>query len=168
MKFPEGHGRRAPGLSAGAGSSPGRADDDDVIEMGGHPALWSRRGTRGPTIGVVLAALVAGLLLGFLGSHFVSTTSTSGRAARAAGQTLTRLPPVSPWAIAATGSRCAVQRGHTLQLGIEIVNQTSRPVALGQVRSALPTGGMRAIASQWATCGSLPELGEKPTNLNRG
>ncbi len=135
--------------------------------MGGRPARWPWRGSRGPTAGVALAALAVGLLLGFAGGHLVATRAT-GKPARTAPGVLGAAPLGGSTAIAATGRRCAVQRGRTLQLGIEIVNQSAHPVALRQVRSVLPLGGMHAIASGWDTCGSLPEPDQDHTSLHSG
>jgi hypothetical protein len=72
-------------------------------------------------------------------------------------------------AISATGSRCAVQLGHTLQLGIEIMNQSDRPLVVRQIKPVLPLGGLHAIASQRGTCGLLPEPGlDHATSLAPG
>jgi hypothetical protein len=123
MEPPVNRSRPAPGPSAGAGESPDTAGDADVIEMGGHLLRWPWRSVRRPTVSIALAALVAGLLLGFLGGHFqAKTTGRPGPAATAL--------PVGYTAISATGNRCAVQLGHTLQLGIEIMNQSDRTAAL--------------------------------------
>ena len=122
-----------------------------MVEMGGHLPRWPWGGARGPVIGIAGAALVAGFVLGFIAGHFQG--GTRGRPARAAPA----LPGI--FVVSATGSRCAVQRGHTLQLGIEIMNRSDRTVALRQVTPVLPLGGLREIASQWGTCGSLPEQG---------
>jgi hypothetical protein len=167
MKRPEDHESPEPGGSAGADRSPGRPDDGDVIEMGGRPGLWPWRGRRGTTADVALAALAVGLLLGFAGGH-LAAVSAEGKPPRAAPSALGAASLGGSTAIAATGSRCAVQRGSTLQLGIEIVNQSASAVALRQVRSVLPLGGMHAIASGWDTCGSLPEPGQDHTSLDPG
>jgi hypothetical protein len=66
--------------------------------------------------------------------------------------------PVGDTAITDTGNRCAVQLGHALQLGVEVVNQSDRTVALRQIEPVLPLGGLKAVASRWGTCGALPEL----------
>lgn|GEM_PF-1496907 len=158
--------RPVQGARARAGESQDAASDADVIEMGGHPPRWPWRGARGPAISTVLAALALGLLLGFAGGHLQA--SISDRATPAATASSTVLP-VGDTAISATGSRCAVQRGHTLQLGIEIMNQSDRPLALRQVEPVLPLGGLHAIASQRGTCGSLPDVGpEQATSLAPG
>jgi hypothetical protein len=127
-----------------------------VIEMGGRSPRWPWRSAREPTISIAVAALVAGLLLGFIGGRLQA--STRGKPARAAPASTTLLP-VGDTAISATGSRCAVQLGHTLQLGIEITNQSDRAVLLHQIKPVLPLGGLQEIASQWGTCGSLPVPG---------
>lgn len=152
----EPHENRQPPLegAARAGDLPGAAGAADVVEMGGRPSRLPWGNARGPTIGIALAALVAGLLLGFIGGHH--QLSTSDRPARAA-LALTGVQPAAGTAISVTGSRCAVQMGHTLQLGAEIVNQSGRTVTLREVKPVLPLGGLQAIASQWGTCGSLPQ-----------
>ncbi|HEY6279474.1 MAG TPA: hypothetical protein VIX86_24450 [Streptosporangiaceae bacterium] len=73
--------------------------------------------------------------------------------------------------VSATGSRCAVQLGHALQLGIEIMNRSGRTVVLRQIKPVLPLGGLREISSQWGPCGSLQEHGPglgQPTSLAPG
>jgi hypothetical protein len=177
---PVNHRRPAQRAAAGAGESPDAASDADVIasdadviasdadviEMGGHPPRWPWESARGPTISIALVALVAGLLLGFIGGHLQA--STGSRATRAA-TALTTVLPAGDTAISATGSRCAVQLGRTLQLGIEIMNQSDRTVALRQIKPVLPLAGLHAIASQWGTCGSLPEPGlQQATSLDPG
>jgi hypothetical protein len=148
--------RPAHGVPAGLGRSPDAAGDADVIEMGGHLPRWPRGSARGSAISIALVALAAGLLLGFIGGRLQA--STRGRPPRAAPAPTTVLP-AGDTAIGATGSRCAVQLGHALQLGIEIMNQSDRAVVLRQGRAVLPLGGLREVASQWGTCGSLPEPG---------
>jgi hypothetical protein len=150
----------------GGRESAGRADGADVIEAGGRPVPWPRLGPRGMTATVAVAALIAGLLVGFLGGHL--TAGTASRQAAAAARSAAALP-LGPAAIAFTGSRCAVQHGRTLQLGIEITNQSGSAVAVGRVRPVLPLGGLRPVASQWGPCGSLPGPGpEQPASLPPG
>jgi hypothetical protein len=123
--------------------------------MGGHPPPWPWGRARGGAISIALAALVAGLLLGYVDGHLQASTSGPTRAATARATVL----PVADTAILATGNRCAVQLGRSLQLGIEVMNQSDRRLTLRQVKPVLPLGGLRATASQWGTCGSLPEPG---------
>jgi hypothetical protein len=130
-----------------------------VIEMGGHPPRWPWGTARGPAISVVLAAFAAGLLLGFAGGHLQA--GANGRPGRGAASATTVFP-AGGTAITMTGNRCAVQLGHALQLGVEVVNQSDRAVALRQIEPVLPLGGLRAVASRWETCGALPELGPGP------
>jgi hypothetical protein len=127
-----------------------------VIEMGGRSPRWPWRSGRVPAASIALAALVAGLLLGFIGGRLQA--STRGKPVRAAPASATLLP-VGDAAISATGSRCSAQLGHTLQLGIEIMNQSNRAVVLRQIKPVLPLGGLQEIASQWGTCGLLPAPG---------
>ena len=124
--------------------------------MGGRGPHWPWGGVRGPAFSIAVAALVAGLLLGFIGGHLQSRGK--GRPARAATASTTVLP-AGGIVLSATGSRCAVQLGHTLQLGIEIMNQSDRTVVLRQVKPVLPLGGLQEAASGWGPCGSLPGPG---------
>jgi hypothetical protein len=158
----------APGVPAGLGESPGAAGDTDVIEIGGLPPRWPWGTARGPVISIVLAALAAGLLLGFAGGRLQA--GANGRPARAATPATTGFPvggtaitgTQGTTAITGTGKLCAVQLGHALQLGAEVVNQSERTVALRQIEPVLPLGGLKAVASRWGTCGALPELGPGP------
>ena len=128
----------------------------DLIELGGHrPRWWPIGNARGPAVSLAIAALVAGLLLGFIAGHLQA--GTRGRPPRAATASATMLP--GNFVVSATGSRCAVGRGHTLQLGIEIMNQSDRMVVLRQIKPVLPLGGLREIGSRWGTCGAMPEPG---------
>jgi hypothetical protein len=162
MEPPVNRSRPAQGASAGAGESPDPADDADVIEMGGPLLRWPWGSARKPAISIALAALATGLVVGFIAGHFqAKTTARPGRAATAL--------PMDSTAISATGNRCAVQLGQTLQLGIEIMNQSDRTAALRQIKPVLPLGGLHAIASQWGTCGLLPGSGlEQATSLAPG
>jgi hypothetical protein len=127
--------------------------------MGGHRPRWPWGAARGPAISIVLAALAAGLLLGFAGGRLQARAN--GRPARAATSAATVFP-VGGTAITMTGNRCAVQLGRALQLGVEVVNQSDHTAALRQIEPVLPLGGLKAVASRWGTCGALPELGPGP------
>jgi hypothetical protein len=135
---------------------PPATGDADVVEMGGRGPRWPWGSRRGPAFGVAVAALVAGLLLGYIGGHLQSRAT--GRPTPSATASATVLP-AGGTALSATGSRCAVQLGHTLQLGVEIMNQSDRAVVLRHIKPVLPLGGLREIASRWGPCGSLPEPG---------
>jgi len=82
--------RLARGVPGGLGRSPDAADDADVVEMGGRRPRWPWGSTRGPAFSVAVAALVAGLLLGFIGGHLQSRAK--GRPTRAATASTTVLP----------------------------------------------------------------------------
>jgi hypothetical protein len=128
-----------------------------MFELGGPSPRWPWGTVRGPAITVVLIALLAGFILGFVGGYRQATAN--GTATRPATSATSALS-VGDNAIADTGNRCAVQLGQTLQLGVEIVNQSDRAVALREIEPVLPIGGLQAVASQWGTCGALPEPGQ--------
>lgn len=57
--------------------------------------------------------------------------------------------------LAQTGGKCSVQNGRELQVGVEVINISEKPVTLGQVKPILPLGGLRLVSRQWAPCGAL-------------
>jgi hypothetical protein len=137
-----------------------------MFELGGRPPRWPWGTVRGPAISIALVTLAAGLLLGFVGGY--RQAAGNGRATRPA-TSATSVLSVGDTAIVDTGNRCAVQLGHTLQLGVEIVNQSDRTVALRQIEPVLPIGGLTAVASRWGTCGALTGVGPgQPTALGPG
>jgi hypothetical protein len=167
MKLPgdqDGPEQRVP---AGPERSAGRGGDADVIDMGSRLPLWPGIAARRATVAVALAALAAGLLLGYAGGHLQA--SGKGGPGAAVSKTPTATPQTGSPPITVTGSRCAVQRGKTLQLGIEIVNQSGRVVTLRRVWPIVPLGGMRPATSAYGTRGSLPELGFRaPAEIDAG
>jgi hypothetical protein len=150
---------RAWRASSGSAGSPD-ADQGDVIEMGDREPRWNGPRWPGPrwparTLGVGLAALLVGLLLGYAGGHLQASHKRAP--APAASQAVTTEPLLDTTGITVTGARCAAQLGHTLQLGIEIINQSGRAVMLRQVAPVVPLSGMRAVSARWGPCGTLPQ-----------
>jgi hypothetical protein len=144
---------------------PDDAGNADMFELGGQPPRWPWGSVRGPVISIALMALAAGLLLGFVGGYRQATAN--GRPTRPT-TSATRVSPFDT-AIVDAGNRCAVQLGHTLELGVEIVNQSNGTVALRQIEPVLPISGLKAVASQWGTCGALTGVGPgQPTALGPG
>ena len=134
--------RSLPGLPAGVR---GRAD--------GRPG-WRWR------------CLAIGLIAGYLVGHEQARPSALFRptaapavsaASSAAPGVATPRPTVTITVpdLTATGNRCAVQDGTTLQLGIEVANQSSRTVAVSRFQAVLPIGGLRATTESVGTCGAL-------------
>jgi hypothetical protein len=148
----------AHGVPAGLGESPRAAGDAEIIEMGSSPPRWPWGTAHGPGISIALLALAAGLLLGFAGGRLQARAN--GRPARAATSAATVFAVGDP--LIETGNRCAVQLGHALQLGVEVVNQSDRAVALRQIEPVLPLGGLKTVASRWGTCGALAGPGPGP------
>jgi hypothetical protein len=122
---------------------------------------WAGRGTS------VIAglALAVGLIAGYLGGHQPHPTAPTPRpTAPTPRPTKATSPPSSQAAtpqdafpdLTATGNRCALQRGTTLQLGVEVVNESDHTLAVGRFGAVLPVGGLRATAATVGTCGALP------------
>jgi len=142
-------------------------DSQDVIENGDQrdrPARWPQWASRGPAV-LAVSALAVGLIAGYLVGQLHNRTQATPR------PTVTTPSPSAPQAAAqdlppdltATGNRCAVQHGTTLQLGVEVANQSDKAVALGQFRAVLPIGGLKATVASVGTCGALPAVA--PTSL---
>ncbi len=131
--------------------------------MGGRGPRWPWRRWPGPTLGVGAAALVVGLLLGYAGGHLQATGQAKARPAPSPSRTVTTPALTGVLALTVTGDRCAVQLGRTLQLGIEIVNQSGRALALQRVAPVVPLSGLRAVAARWGPCGSLPQPVPEPS-----
>ena len=114
---------------------------------------------RPPLIVVVLAAvtLLAGLAVGYaVGQRHAKNaaaaprfpvTATAAPAAGAAG---------AAGALSQTNRQCSVQIGHTLQLGVQVTNQSATGVTLRRVQAVLPlAGGLKATGQAWGPCGEL-------------
>jgi len=136
----------------------------DVIEHGRERdrlERWRAWAGRRPAV-LAVAVLAVGLIAGYLAGHQHSrppAAPPTARASATASATAGSAQPATldlPPALTATGNRCAVQSGTMLQLGIEVANQSPRPVAVGSFRAVLPIGGLRATGIAVGTCGALP------------
>jgi hypothetical protein len=144
------------------------------------PALGWRPSRGAAILGIagLIAGLAAGYALGYrhLGPPVRPSRATAAGAvpaavpAAVAGSVVPPAPDVlggGPGAyssnlsiaglsgLAQTGGACSVQRGRDLQVGVEVINFSGTPVTLGQIRTILPLGGLRAVSQQWAPCGAI-------------
>jgi hypothetical protein len=104
-------------------------------------------------VGFALVLIVAAGLTGYLfGSRHRATTATPGTPSSSSSSTTAAV--AQP--IAGTSKRCSVQLKDRLQLGIEIVNQSTTTMTLRQVEAVLPLDGLRATVTTWGSCGQLP------------
>lgn len=153
----------------GPASSPetGGGADGDILEMD------SRRITvlshRPPLVAVILAAvtLLAGLAVGYaVGQRHVKHAAATPRfpvtapaaAAGAAGAAGAEAAAsaAAAGALSQTDRQCSVQIGHTLQLGVQVTNQSATDVTLRRVQTVLPlAGGLKATGQAWGPCGEL-------------
>jgi hypothetical protein len=142
--------------------------DDDVIEngdRGNRPAWWPGwAGHR--TIAVATGALAVGLIAGYLGGRLQGRTPQPLRPAGATSALST--PQNAAPALGATGNLCAVQHGTTLQLGVEVANQSDQALAVGDFRAVLPIGGLRATGASVGTCGALSAVAPASVTLPAG
>ena len=144
---------------------------DDVIENGdrGNRPTWWPGWAGQRTIAVAAAALAVGLIAGYLGGHWQGRTPPPPRPAAASPLPSQRSTEqnTAP-ALGATGNRCAVQHGTTLQLGVEVANQSDQALAVGGFRAVLPIGGLRATSATVGTCGALPTSAPTSVTLPAG
>ena len=96
--------------------------------------------------------MIIGGVAGYLVGHYRAGTPN---ALPSAGTASTAGPFTGAVPIAATGNRCAVQRGTQLQLGVEIVNRSGAAVIVHPARVILPLGGLRIRAQAWGGCAQL-------------
>jgi len=94
--------------------------------------------------------LAVGLIAGYLGGHLQGRTPQPLRPAGAASPLSSQrsTPQNTAPALGATGNLCAVQHGTTLQLGVEVANQSDQALAVGDFRAVLPIGGLRATVQR--------------------
>lgn len=154
-------------LEGNSGASAGGISDDIVEQGGGRrfpdanfPVL-SWRPSRGAAI-LAAIGLVAGLVAGYAAGRSQTGDGTPAASPRPAAS-----GSAAPPGIAANGDTiypalvqdvgaCSAQVGKDLQLGVQVTNQSGRPVTLRRAEAILPLGGLRPIAQQWAPCGALP------------
>jgi hypothetical protein len=138
-------------------------DGQDVIANGdqrerpGGRRLW-RPGWAGRSSAIVGLALAIGLIAGYLGGHQQRQTAPP-RPTKTTSPPSPSPQPTAPQSVfpdlTATGNRCAVQSGATLQLGVEVANESDHALGVGEFRAVLPVGGLRAVAAMVGTCGAL-------------
>jgi hypothetical protein len=63
-----------------------------------------------------------------------------------------------------SGPGCSAQKGHKLQLGLEVTNLSATALTLRGVRVVLPLGGLRETSQAWGPCGELPGAAGAPGN----
>jgi hypothetical protein len=139
-----------------------RESADDVLELGDDrprrrlgPSWWP---PQLPRFAVILAAatLVLGLAVGFGVGHTTGPRPASHPAATASGSSTSAASVAAGGpTLAQTGNLCSVQQGTTLQLGVQVSNDSTVPLTLGQVRTVLPMGGLQETGWTWGPCGEL-------------
>lgn len=137
-----------------AGSTAG----EDVLEQGGHrrPVPPWR-----PSLTAVIlaaAALLAGLVVGY------AAGARHARSSPAAGS-LPRPAALVAGSVTQSFRQCSAQVGHTLQLGVQVTNESVEGVRLLWVQAVVPMGGLAAIAQAWGPCGELSAGTGPPDNL---
>jgi hypothetical protein len=70
-------------------------------------------------------------------------------------------------ALTQSSGTCSARSGRQLQLGVQVTNESAKPIGLGQIRAVLPLGGLRVISQVWAPCGVMGAV-QVPTSLGPG
>lgn len=70
-------------------------------------------------------------------------------------------------ALTQSAGTCSARSGRQLQLGVQVTNESAKPVGLGQIRTVLPLGGLRVISQLWAPCGTMGAV-QVPSSLAPG
>jgi hypothetical protein len=112
-----------------------------------HPGQAVRPPQTAPSR-VTAAAAAPSTVVGFAAQAY--PPPPPGGAAYSSGLGITGLS-----GLAQTGGECSVQHGRDLQLGVEVINLSEKPVTLGQAKPILPLGGLRLVSQQWAPCGAV-------------
>ena len=117
---------------------------------------------------VAAVALVVGLGAGAAAGyaagdrHGARPSSSSSGGGNSAASAYTGGP-----ALVQTGNLCSEQFGTSLQLGIQLSNNSSSAVSLGQIRAILPMGGLQMTGATWGPCGEL-DAGPRADNEAQG
>jgi hypothetical protein len=135
-------------------AAPGNAGPGgrDVVQQGDR---WAR----GPAFAAGLAALA--LVLGVAVGYAVGRNQAPRRPAAAPsakGSTASAAPASSLPELGQSGPQCSEQIGRSLQLGVQVTNESASSVRLSKVRVILPLHGLKPTAQAWGTCGELPGL----------
>jgi hypothetical protein len=141
---------------------------DDLIEQGGgEPGRgwpggnwpgdgWPRRFRWRPRgVPLIAALVVVALVAGLLGGYLAGDAHGRHRAAAAARPSRPALSATSV-GLAETGSQCSTVLGHSMQLGVEVVNGSPVDISLGQLTARFPSGGLKLTVASWGPCGTLP------------
>jgi hypothetical protein len=134
---------------------PGRVNPEMTVQFGQGNLDVIASGPDGPprpprriAVGFALVLIVVAAMTGYLvGSRHRAATATPGTPSSTA--------PAVVEPIVGTGKRCSVQLNDRLQLGIEIINQSTAPMTLRQVQAVLPLRGLSARITTWGGCGQL-------------
>jgi hypothetical protein len=152
------------------GRLPGDPAADDVLQLGSdrpprqlRPSWWpSWRPPRLPRFAAILAVAAfvvgvgAGLGVGYTAGQHHAAAGTPAAAASDGTPSAGALAGTGGPTLAQTGNVCSSQHGTTLQLGIQVVNDSTTALTLFQIRPVLPMGGLRVTAIGWGPCGQLP------------
>jgi hypothetical protein len=137
----------------------GRSGDasDDVLDHRPTPVIDLLQQRR-VLVGVLVVTLAAGLGLGFLAGRRGAGSGTA--ATQTVVHEVTAPPPApssGPFDQLIGLARCSVQKGHQLQLGLDVRNELDAPVVLTNVRVPYTTGDqLRPVSTARGACGQLP------------
>jgi hypothetical protein len=106
---------------------------------------------------VAAVALLAGLIVGYTVGH--RHTSAIARRVPRAHPTASLSGPIG---VGQLTGQCSTQLGRTLELGVQVTNQSGADVTLRRVTAQLPLRGLKAISESWGPCGELDAASSGP------
>jgi hypothetical protein len=138
--------------------------DDDIIErgsdrpplLGWRPPRLSVLRQRPPRIAVILG--VAGLVAGLIAGYAVGQAGKSTPPRSLPSPAALSGPPLfgNGTPLGFDGSRCSMQVGQDLQLGVEVTNDAPELLTIVRVDALLPIGGLKELSWALGPCGQLP------------
>jgi hypothetical protein len=143
------------------------SEPPDVIQQGSDDPGTSRirlPGGRPSRLAAALAAaaLVIGLAVGYAVGHQQPRATTVAPTpslsvsvgSPAPGESFTF---ATSTALTQDLGACSAQSGHQIELGVELSNQSAKPLTLMTAQAVLPASGLKQVAQHWTTCGALPD-----------
>jgi hypothetical protein len=136
----------------------GEAGPDDVVDHRPTPVVDLLK-QRLVLVGLLVVTLAVGIGLGFLSGKHAAGSGAPATKTVLREVTVPRPAPSSGPLnqLVGSGARCSVQKGHQLQLGVEVRNELDVPVTLTRARVPYAAGDqLRPVSSARGACGELP------------
>jgi hypothetical protein len=151
--------------------------EDDVIERGSGRTRLLDRLSRIPVLrwrprraAVILGVtgLLAGLAAGYAASAWNARKSAPPGPLPSAAPASVLPLGVGGSPLGFYGSRCSLQVGHDLELGLEVTNDAPALLTVLGIKAVLPMSGLKPLSWAWGPCGELPGTSPPDQSLATG